>query len=307
MTRPNHFIGYSLKYFSVISWVLLLSLYTAQTSWSIEAPDLHGRVNDNAGMLSPATVQQLEFLLTSFEEKESTQIALLTINSLQGENLEAFSLKVVEKWQLGRADLDNGALLLIAKNDRKIRIEVGYGLEGGLTDLTAGRIIRNDITPQFKNGNFDQGVIDGITAMIAAVEGEYTGEPLVKKQGKQEEMTGYIIFVFFLLFNLGRIFGRNKLLGAAVGAVVLPFVTSFFMSFSWPLFLALIPACFIVGYLSSMFLGRSRSRSSRRVRRSRNRNSNTFPGGFGGGSFGGGGGFSGGGGGFGGGGSSGGW
>lgn len=307
MTTQRFYIHNSLKWFSAICWVLFLSVCTAGSSWSLEVPELHGRVNDTAGMLSPGTVQQLEFLLTSLEEKESTQIALLTINSLQGENLEAFSLRVVEKWQLGREDLDNGALLLIAKNDRKIRIEVGYGLEGGLTDLTAGRIIRNVISPQFKNGNFDQGVVDGITAMIAAVKGEYTGEALVKKQGKQEETTGYIIFLFFLLFNLGKIFGRNKLAGAGIGAVVLPLVTRFFIPLSWPLFLALIPAGFIAGYLSSILLGRSGSRSPRSVRRSRNRNTNTFPGGFGGGSFGGGGGFSGGGGGFGGGGSSGGW
>lgn len=276
-----------------------------QQSLALEVPQLSQRVTDKARMLSSATVSQLDQVLSAFEQEESTQIAVLTIGSLQGAGLESFSLKVVENWQLGREDLDNGALLLIVRDDRKIRVEVGYGLEGSLTDLTAGRIIRNTITPQFKNGNFDQGVIDGVSAMIAAVRGEYTGELPQKKQGKQDEVTGYIIFISFLLFNLGKIFGRNKVLGGAVGAGVLPLITSLFIGFSWPLFLLLIPAGFLVGYLSSLLL--ARSPSSRRSGRSRNRNSGISRGGFGGGSFGGGGGFSGGGGGFGGGGASGGW
>lgn len=300
-------INNSFTWFTIAYWLLVVFVCSTPYSWSAEVPKLHGRVNDTAGMLSPDTVQQLEFLLKSLEEKESTQIAILTITSLQGESLEAYSLAVVGKWQLGQEGLDNGALLLIAKSERKIRIEVGYGLEGGLTDLTAGRIIRNVITPQFKNGNFDQGVINGVTAMVAAVQGEYSSTALVQKQGKEEETTGYIIFLFFLLFNLGKIFGRNTLLGAGVGAVLLPLVTRFFISVSWPMFLLLIPAGFIAGYLSSLFLGRVGSNSSRRIGRGRSRNTNISHGGFGGGRFGGGGGFSGGGGGFGGGGSSGGW
>jgi len=296
-SRLNKIIAFGLSVF-----VLLCAV---QYSFALEVPTLNQRVTDKAGMLSSATVTQLNQVLTSFEQEESTQIALLTIGSLQGDNLESFALKVVEQWQLGREDLDNGALLLIARDDRKIRIEVGYGLEGSLTDLTAGRIIRNTITPQFKNGNFDQGIIDGVSDMIAAVRGEYTGEAPQKKQGKQDEVTGYIIFLSFLLFNLGKIFGRNKMLGGVVGAGVLPLAISLFVGFSWYMFLILIPAGFLVGYLSSLLMGRSRS--TRGIRRGRNRNSNNFPGGFGGGSFGGGGGFSGGGGGFGGGGASGGW
>ncbi|MFT5699565.1 MAG: hypothetical protein ACI8ZB_002425 [Desulforhopalus sp.] len=276
----------------------------------LEVPDLTKRINDHAGMLGSATVSQLENVLSTLEKEESTQIAVLTINSLAGESLEGFSLKVVEKWKLGREDLDNGALLLVAKNDRKIRIEVGYGLEGVLTDLTAGRIIRNVITPNFKNGNFDQGIIDGVSAMIAAVRGEYTGQGGQGSSGSNhDEITGYLIFMSFFLFNIGKIFGRNKILAGSISSAALPVLTSFFTGFSWPLFLGLIPAGFLVGYLSSLILGRARSHSTRRVSRSRNRNSDIFPGGFGGssGGFGGGGGFSGGGGGFGGGGSSGGW
>ncbi len=129
---------------------LLCLLFIASFAAGIEVPTLKQRVNDHANMLSPATEGQLEGVLAALEKEESTQIAVLTIDSLDGENLEDFSLRVVEKWQLGQEKLDNGALLLVVKNDRKIRIEVGYGLEGVLTDLTAGRIIRNVITPNFK-------------------------------------------------------------------------------------------------------------------------------------------------------------
>jgi uncharacterized protein len=277
---------------------------------ALEVPTLQQRVNDYANILSPATVGQLENVLATLEQEESTQIAVLTINSLEEESLEDFTLRVVENWQLGQEKLDNGALLFIAKNDRKIRIEVGYGLEGVLTDLTAGRIIRNVITPNFKNGNFDQGVIDGVSTMIAAVRGEYADQDIEHTgSSNNDDFTGYLIFMLFFLFNIGKIFGRNKLLGGTVGSVALPVLTSLFSSFSWPIFLALIPTGFLVGYLASMLLGRTRSTSTKRIRRSRRSNSDVFGGGFGGGSFGGGGGggFGGGGGGFGGGGSSGGW
>ena len=96
---------------------------------------------------------------------------------MQGEPLEDFSLQVAEAWKVGQKDLDNGAILLIAKNERKIRIEVGYGLEGSLTDMLSGRIIRDMIVPAFKAGNFDQGVAGGVAAMMAAVKGEYQAQP----------------------------------------------------------------------------------------------------------------------------------
>ena len=287
---------------------VLCLLFIAHFAAGVDVPTLKQRVNDHANMLSSSTEGQLENVLATLEKEESTQIAVLTIDSLDGENLEGFSLRVVENWQLGQERLDNGALLLVVKNDRKIRIEVGYGLEGVLTDLTAGRIIRNVITPNFKNGNFDRGVADGVSAMIASVRGEYAGQGGEQNDSSsQNDFTGYIIFMFFLLFNIGKIFSRNKVLAATVSSVALPVFTSLFVGFSWPLFLGLIPAGFLVGYLASMLLGRTNTGTTKRIRRSRRSNSGISSGGFGGGRFGSGGGFSGGGGGFGGGGSSGGW
>lgn len=265
-----------------------------------EIPILTARVNDYAGMLSPATEQQLESVLATLETEESTQLAVLTINSLEGANLEEFSLKVVEKWKLGQKSLDNGALLLIVKNDRKLRIEVGYGLEGVLTDLTSGRIIRDIITPQFRNGHFDQGVINGVSAMIAAVRGEFSEQDAVAT-GKQsnDDTIGFVVFLLFVLFNIGKILGRHKMLAAGIGGAIAPIIGSLFLGFQWLSLLMLFPAGALAGYLASLFFGNISSSSGRR--------SGGFHGHSSGGFGGGGGGFSGGGGGFGGGGSSGGW
>ena len=282
----------------------LAMLLPARPVAALEVPTLTARVNDYAGMLSPATKQQLESVLAALEKSDSTQLAVLTIPSLEGENLEDFSLKVVEKWKLGQKSIDNGALLLIAKNDRKLRIEVGYGLEGVLTDLTSGRIIRDIITPQFRNGNFDQGVINGVSAMIAAVRGEFNAQDVVPSgKGSEGDTAGFMIFLLFAFFNIGKMLGRNKMMAGTIGAVIAPVIGSLFLGFQWLILLGLIPAGFIASYLASLLFGNFNGSSGGRSGRSGRFSS----GGFGGGGFSGGGGFGGGGGGFGGGGSSGRW
>jgi uncharacterized protein len=143
--------------------------------FALDVPALKGHVNDYAGMFKPATVSVLENELADFENKESTQIVVLTVPSLQGEVLEEFSMKVAEKWRLGQKKLDNGVILFISKEDRKIRIEVGYGLEGRLTDLYAGRIIDNNIKPAFKAGQYDEGILVAARCIEQAVKGEYPG------------------------------------------------------------------------------------------------------------------------------------
>ena len=282
----------------------LMTFYQPHPAYALAVPSLNARVNDYAGVLSPGTRQQLEYALTELEKSDSTQLAVLIIPSLEGENLEDFSLQVVEQWQLGQNKLDNGALLLIARDDRKLRIEVGYGLEGVLTDLKSSRIIRDIITPQFRNGNFDQGVIDGVTAMIAVVRGEFSEQQVADSaKGSPGDMPGMVIFLLFALFNIGRMLGGNKLLAGTIGAVVAPVVGSLFLGPQWLILVALIPGGFLAAFLASALLGTLRGPSGRGPGSYRGRSS----GGFGGGGFGGGGGFSGGGGGFGGGGSSGRW
>ncbi len=158
-------------------WIIvaaaLCAAAPARTASALDVPPLRGRVNDYAGLLSKGVVGQLELVLRDFEQKDSTQIVVLTVPSLEGDGLEEFSLRVAEQWQIGRKGLDNGAIFLVSRADRQVRIEVGYGLEGRLTDLTAGRIIREVVLPEFRAGRFDQGVASGVQAMIDSVRGEF--------------------------------------------------------------------------------------------------------------------------------------
>jgi len=136
-----------------------------------DIPYLQGRVTDDAEILSPAAIKRLSVLLEDHETRTTDQVAVLTITTLDGESIEAFALRVFEAWKLGQRDQDNGVLVVVAPQDRRMRIEVGYGLEGRLTDLEAGRIIRNVMTPRFKAGDFDGGVEQGVTAIVAQLQG----------------------------------------------------------------------------------------------------------------------------------------
>lgn len=276
---------------------VILAQFSLQQAYCLEVPALKGRVNDYGNIISATTEAQLDQYLQQLEQSDSTQIAVLTIPSLEGESLEGFSLKVVEKWKIGQKQLDNGALLLVAVGDRKIRIEVGYGLEGTLTDLQAGRIIRNVILPKFKQGNFDQGIIDGVSAMIQTVKGEYT--PPKSRRGKQQDDPfGFLALLIFFFFFIGKLLRGNKIAGALVGGIAAPLAGIFLLGFSLQLLLFLIFFGGIFGVIASG-LSMVSSRSGRT-------GGFISTGGFGS-SSGGFGGFSGGGGGFGGGGASGGW
>ena len=276
---------------------------------ALEVPPLQGRVNDDAGMLSPATRQQLDGMLQALEASDGTQIVVLTVPSLEGDSLEDFSIRVAEQWQIGRKGLDNGAILLIAKADRKVRIEVGYGLEGKLTDLMAGRIIANVIVPYFKNGQIDQGVIHGVQAMVGVVKGEYAAADGPARRHGSERRTGNGLFGLMLALFFLNVLGRlRRSLGAAAGAVIVPIIGTAIFGFSFFLLIILIPVGLVLGLLASVMGGPLVFGSS--VSRSGRGGGFWFGGGgggLGGGMGGGFGGFSGGGGGFGGGGASGGW
>jgi uncharacterized protein len=147
---------------------LLLTLAAAAR----EVPFLAGRVNDTAEMIPPEIEQRIEDKLAALEEATGTQMAVLTISSLDGEVLEEYSLRVAETWKLGRAEQDDGLLLLVARDDRKMRFEVGYGLEGQLTDAQSGRILNNILRPAFRGGDFGGGIEAGVDAVIGTLEGE---------------------------------------------------------------------------------------------------------------------------------------
>lgn len=165
-----------------------------------EVPFLAGRVNDTADLVTSSTRMELEALLKEHEDSTSNQVVVLTIRSLEGDVLEEYSMKVVETWKLGRKEKDNGVLLLVAKDDRKVRIEVGQGLEGVLTDLVAGSIIRKDIIPRFRDGDFEGGIRGGVVAILAAIHGEYTVDEETGTGGGFEDLWARIFaFIIFLI------------------------------------------------------------------------------------------------------------
>lgn len=156
----------------LIAGALVLATLAPVPGTALEVPFLSGHVNDQAGLLDHGQGRALEERLAAFEARTGHQVVVLTVPSLEGEVLEDYSLRVVETWKLGRAERDDGVLLLIAKDDRKLRIEVGYGLEGQLTDALSHRIIDERIVPRFKEGAFAQGVDDGVTAMLGLLDGD---------------------------------------------------------------------------------------------------------------------------------------
>jgi len=175
----------------------LLLLYAS----ALGIPKLQGYVNDYANMISGSSRAKLEEELKSFEQSDSTQLVILTLSSLEGETVEDYSIKVVEAWKLGQARKDNGILFLVSKDDRQIRIEVGRGLEGRLTDLMAGRIIDLVVKPRFKRGDFDGGVTAGVASLIDATRGEFKSEGEDSRKGTQPFHSSWLfLFVILILF-----------------------------------------------------------------------------------------------------------
>lgn len=169
-----------------------------------EIPELWGhRLHDDAGVLSPATVDLLERKLKVFEDSTSNQMAILIVNTLDGENIEQYGIRVADKWKLGTKDRDNGILLLFAINDRKARIEVGQGLEGPLPDILCNQIIRNEVAPNFRRNDYDAGVNSAVDAIAQAIKGEYKADPRpTARRGGSRSGAIIVILIIFILFRL---------------------------------------------------------------------------------------------------------
>ncbi len=171
-------------------------------------PKLKGRVNDYAGILDASQEAQIEGALASFESQTTTQIALLTVKSLDGDSVEQYSMRVAEQWKIGQKGKDNGVILLVAPNDRQVRIEVGYGLEGALTDLESSRIIRHVIIPAFKTGNYYAGIVGGLDGIMKATQGEFTAPKTDRAYARSQNKSARSIFstifsiiIFILLIS----------------------------------------------------------------------------------------------------------
>jgi uncharacterized protein len=286
----------ALHLFCLVAFLFTIH-YSLFTAFALEVPALKGYVNDYANMMSPETRSKIETELKAFEQSDSTQVIILTIPSLEGEVLEQFSIKVAEAWKVGQKGKDNGAILLVSKEDRKTRIEVGRGLEGKLTDLMAGRIVNFVINPRFKRNDFDGGFIAATQALIDVTRGEFKVDERQTATGKKRSSSFPVLFIFgaIALLTLGRI---SRVLGGTAGAIGFSLIGLFM---GLPLVAIALIGILGLGmgiFLPLLFGGFGRG-------------GGFFPGGFGGGGFGGGGdsgGFGGGGGGdFGGGGASGDW
>lgn len=267
-------------------------------------PVFKGYVNDYANMLSANVRAGLEQELRGFEQSDSTQIVVLTIPSLEGDSIEDFGIRVAEAWKPGHKGKDNGVIFIVSKLDRKIRVEVGRGLEGKLTDLTAGRVIDLVVKPRFKRGDFDGGVVAGVSALIDATRGEFTADHKhqpQRRRGSSQFLT-FLVFGLMAILFLGSI---SRVLGGVAGAVAMPLIA--FLAFS-SLSLIVAGVLAVVGFVAGLLLPSLFSAGG-------SGGGGFWPGGYYGGGFGGGssggswgGGFGGGGGGgFGGGGASGDW
>ena len=186
---------------------------------NVAVPPLVGRVVDQTGTLSASSAQELQQSIRAFEARKGSQIAVLIVPTTDGEAIEQFSLRVAEAWKIGRKRIDDGVLLVVAKNDRHLRIEVGYGLEGALTDVTAKRIIDEIITPRFRNSDFTGGISAGVDRIMRIIEGEKLPAP-PPPQRQTSNLLNHIdpIFALFVLFGFGAL--MRNLLGALLGATV---------------------------------------------------------------------------------------
>jgi uncharacterized protein len=282
-------------------------------------PELWGvRVHDDAHALKQETVDQLERELKAYEDSTSNQIAILIVHSLDGEVLETYSLEVAEKWKLGKKDKDNGVLLLVAVDDHKIRIEVGQGLEGVLTDAQSSRIVRNEVAPEFRRGDYDAGIKAGITGIIKAIAGEYKADDTDSSSSDltlgERILVGGFILLLLGIFTAAAIFSQG-----CAGWGLYIFLIPFYLLFPWVALGYLGGAILLIVYLictpiAKLTVSRSAWGERMMTKWKSNNGSGSSGGGWaGGGSSGGsswssgGSSFSGGGGSFGGGGSSGGW
>src|SRR5437764_2419231 len=172
----------------------------------VAVPPLSGRVVDQTGTLSSGDIASLTQTLKNLEARKGSQLAVLIVPTTEPETIEQYSIRVAEAWKIGRKKIDDGALLVVAKNDRKLRIEVGYGLEGALNDVTARRIIDEVITPRFRSGDFAGGISAGVDRIVRLIDGEKLPAPETR-QGQNSNLPRTIDpldpFLIFALFIVG--------------------------------------------------------------------------------------------------------
>ncbi len=212
----------TLKKYCSVFFILLSFLFTHE-ALSLSIPEKPpGYINDYANLLSSPVKEKLKNILYDFEKETTNQIVIVTFNSLEGESLEDFSIHLAQKWKVGTKKNDNGLILLIFKKEHEVRIEVGYGLEGVLPDAKADQIIRHEIIPAFKKGDFDSGILNGVNSIIKVTKGEYFNTSNRSAEGNNYNLISIIVFLYLIfpaLAFLFIMFLTVQLLGFPLGII----------------------------------------------------------------------------------------
>lgn len=293
------------------TWLLLCALALPwQVYAEVAVPALSARVIDQTKTLTPEQLRTLDQKLREIEARKGSQVVVLMVPTTKPEEIEQFAIRVADKWKIGRKKVDDGVILLIAKNDRAVRIEVGYGLEGALTDALSKRIIDGAMIPRFKQQEFYGGILAGVDQIGRVIDGEILPTPAPNRQlvADQEGALSALSVLFVIALIMGSFLRKilGRMLGASATGVAVAIIGWFIAGAVLTALLGGVLA-FIVTLLSGGLGGLAKGYYGGGGNAHSNAGRGGFGGGSGGGGFGGGGGFSGGGGGFGGGGASGRW
>jgi uncharacterized protein len=230
----------------------LLLCWAGAALADVAVPPLTGRVVDQTGTLTQGDIDSLNARLKDLESRKGSQVAVLIVPTTQPETIEQFSIRAAEAWKIGRKKIDDGALLVVAKNDHRLRIEVGYGLEGSLTDVTSRRIIDEVITPDFRAGDFAGGISKGVDRIIGVIDGEPLPPPKPEaSHGSDVDWSSFLNplnpFTIFGIYVVGAIC-RNllgRLLGSATAGIVVG-------GLGWYLFGSIALALLLGGIVSTL-------------------------------------------------------
>ncbi len=257
MSFLDHILGLPRRFLALLSFLALLCL--SQLSLAQQAvPPLSGRVIDQTSTLTSSEIRSLDQTLSNFEAQKGSQIVVLMVPSTTPETIEQYAIRVAEQWKIGRKKVDDGAILIIAKADRALRIEVGYGFEGVLTDATSKRIIDQIIVPRFKQQDFYGGITDGVNAVIGMVNGEALPVPAPVNANihDQVDIRSFLPIILIVALVLGGIL--RSMLGRLPGSLVTGGIAalvawSIFGAFSIALIAGIVA---LIVTLSGMGLGR---------------------------------------------------
>ncbi|HUW22078.1 MAG TPA: TPM domain-containing protein [Candidatus Bathyarchaeia archaeon] len=277
------------KILSLVGIIFLFSLAGTVPLLAVEFPQPAGFVNDWAGIFSTQFISSLENQLVSFEKETTVEFSVVTVGDLQETTIEDLAVRLFEEWRIGKKEKDNGLLLLVAPNQRQVRIEVGYGLEGVVTDGRAGRIIREKIIPEFKDGHYEAGVSSGVDSLLSYVR---SGETPTAAEEIQTKAAGYIniiVIAVIILVYFSSFWGRSRRIwpGGITGGILGLTAGWIIGILAWVIILAL--AFFLFGLLLDWLLSRNydKLKSSGRSTSWWPSRGGFFSGGGGGGGFGG--------------------